>query len=180
MITIQSQGNQSASNVYVRDIFPYNLIYKNQLVVSGASYTGDINSGITINTISANQTVTITYQAQVATAQNFSYGTTTLNNSVSVTNSGSGYNPTSNASVVVTRATVYGASVISTGLTNNFWVDSFLLPLLIALIGIWMWRSGMFFGIEKWVDNKKRVRGGYKSEKELNDRIAKIQKLEKA
>jgi hypothetical protein len=180
MITLQATSNQDVQNVYVRDLFPGNLIYKNQLVVSGSSnYSGDITSGITLNTVYAGQTVTITYQAQVAPAQNFSYGTTTLNNSVSVTSSGSGYNPTSNASIIVNRSAVYGASSISTGLTNNFLVDSFLLPLLVALIGIWMWRSGVFFGIERWLDNKKKVRRGYKAEKELSARIATIKNLEK-
>ena len=193
MITLRATG-QDVQNVFVRDAFPANLIYNNQLVVACAgsnsnynnncnsnnyNYSGNITSGINLNTIYAGQTVTITYQAQVAPVQNFAYGTTTLNNSVSVSNSNSGYNPVSNASVVVTRSTVLGASTISTGLTNNFWLDSFLLPLIITFIGIWMWRVGMFFGIEKWIDNKKKIRRGYKAEKELSYRIAKIQKASK-
>jgi uncharacterized repeat protein (TIGR01451 family) len=179
MITLQNASNQSISNVFIKDIFPANLIYNGQLVVSGASYTGNFPSGITINTIPANQTVTITYQAQVASANNFSYGSTTLINNVSVTGSGLSYTPTGAASIVVTRSAVYGATVISTGLTNNPWVDSFLLPALVALLGIWMWKSGVFFGIEKWLDNKKKLRKGYKSEKELSSRISEIQKLER-
>jgi hypothetical protein len=43
-----------------------------------------------------------------------------------------------------------------------------------------MWRSGIFFGIEKWLDGKKKNRRGYKAEKELSKRIANIQKLGKA
>ena len=35
----------------------------------------------------------------------------------------------------------------------------------------------MFYGIEKWLDNKKKIRRGYKAEKELSARIAQIQKL---
>ncbi len=178
MITLKTSGNQSAGNAYVKDYLPNNLIYKGQLVVSGANYTGDINSGINIGSFSSNQTVTITYQAQVASAQNFSYGTTTLNNSVSVTGSNSNYNPISNASVFVTRSGVYGASTISTGLTNNFWIDSFFLPLALVLLIVWMWRAGIFFGIEKWLDNKKKVRKTYSSGKELNKRIATIQRTE--
>jgi hypothetical protein len=41
-----------------------------------------------------------------------------------------------------------------------------------------MWKSGMFFGIEKWLDNKKKISKGYKAEKELSARIANIQKTE--
>ena len=198
MITLQNLGSQDAQNVFVRDTLPANLIYANQLVISGSNngynngnynsnynynnynnYSGNITSGINLNTIPAGQTVTITYQAQVAGVQNFSYGTTTLTNNVSVTSSNSGYTPASNASVIVTRTAVYGASTVSTGLTNNFWTDSFFLPLAIALLGIWMWKSGMFFGIEKWLDSKKKNRKNRQSEKELASRITKIQKLEK-
>src|SRR3989344_8741421 len=183
LVTIQATGNQDAQNVVVRDYLANNLIYKDQLVVSGASnynysynpnsYSGDITSGINLGTIPSGQTITITYQTQVASSQNFSYGTTTLTNSVSATSSNSGYNPTSNASVIVTRTAVYGASSISTGLTNNLWLDSFFLPMLAALVGVMMMRSGMILGIEKWADNNKKKRRVYKAEKELNSRIGK-------
>jgi uncharacterized repeat protein (TIGR01451 family) len=196
MITVQANGAQTAQNVFVRDLFPANLIYKNQLVVACSStgstygnynncnnsnynYSGDVTSGINLGAVYAGQTVTITYQAQLASAYNFSYGTTTLNNNVSVTSS-NGSNPTSNASIIVTRTAVYGASAVSTGLTNNFWADSFFLPLLITLILIWMWRSGMFFGIEKWILDQKNKNRNHKTERELALRISNIKKAEKA
>ena len=193
MITLQNNSGQDIQNVFVRDNLPANLIYNNQLVVactgssnggncngSNYDYGGSISSGINLNTIYAGQTVTITYQVQVASAGNFSYGTTTLNNSVTTTSSNNNeYTPTTSASVIVTRTGVLGASSVSTGLTNNFWLDSFFLPLMITLFGIWMWRSGMFFGIEKWIDDKKKVKQGFKAEKELERRIENIQKAEK-
>jgi hypothetical protein len=195
LITVQATGNQDIQNVVVRDYLPANLIYNNQLTVACSTnnssytnynncgtgnynYTGNISSGVFLNTVYAGQTVTISYQAQVAAAGNFSYGSTTLNNNVSVTSS-TGTNPTASASVVVTRSAVYGASSISTGLTNNFWVDSFLLPLLVVLIGLWMWKSGMFFMVEKWLDNQKKKSRGYKANKELSARITAIQKVER-
>ena len=73
---------------------------------------------------------------------------------------------------------VLGASSVSTGLTNYFWVDSFILPLLIALLGIWMLKSGIFFGIEKWISDKKKNRNSFKAEKELKQRILSIRKSE--
>lgn len=189
MITLQATGNQSIQNITVRDIFPANLIYSNQLVVActgstnnynncnaNYNYSGSITSGINLSTIYTGQTVTITYQAQVGPAANFTYGTTTLTNNVSATSSNAGYNPTSNASVVVTRGAVLGASTVSTGLTNNFLMDSFVLPLGITLILLWMWRAGMFYGIEKWLEGKKKIRRGFKAEKELMKRISAIQK----
>ena len=188
LITIQATGNQDVQNVFLRDALPANLVYKDQLIVSCSgsyggysnclggnyNYSGNITSGINLGTIYKGQTVTVSYQAQVAPAQNFSYGTSTLSNNVYATSSGSGYNPVTNASVLVTRTGVYGASYVPTGLTNNFWVDSFFLPLLVALIGVWMWRAGMFFWLEKWIDNRKKIKKAYKSEKELNSKISAI------
>ena len=167
MITLQANGNQNVQNVFVRDILPANLIYNNQLVVActgGTSnynncngnnynYTGSITSGISINTIYAGQTVTITYQTQLAPAVNFTYGATTLNNNVYVTSSNAS-SPSANASVIVSRSGVLGASSVATGLTNNFWVDSFFLPLMLVLLGIWLWRNGMLFGAGNWLKTK--------------------------
>lgn len=170
MITVQNTGSQNINNVFVRDIFPSNLIYRNQLIVSGSNNynnSGDIVSGINLGTISGGQTVTITYQAQLASAQNFSFGTSNLTNSVSVSSSDSGYNPTSNASIVVTRTAVLGATLISTGLTNNILTDSFILPLMIALLGLWMFKAGAFGGVEKWLSQKK-----------LNSKIEQIRRTE--
>jgi len=179
LITIQSNGDNDANNVYVRDTLPYNLIYKGNMIVAGTSnYSGNIVSGMTFNRIREGDIITITYQAQVASAGNFSYGTTTLTSNTSINSSNLNYNPSASASVMVTRSAVYGASSISTGLTNNFWVDSFFLPLMIALIGLWMWRSGIFFGLERWLDRKKKNHKSYSSEKELNKRIEMIRKME--
>jgi uncharacterized repeat protein (TIGR01451 family) len=179
MITIQSNGNQEVNNVYIRDILPSNLIYKNNQIISGSNnYSGDIASGINFGTITPYQTITITYQAQVAGSANFAYGTTTLTGNISVTGSNLNYNPVTPASVFVTRTAVYGASSISTGLTNNFFTDSFLLPLIVALTGIWILKSGLLFGIERWIDAKKRARRNYKSSRELSSKINQIQKAE--
>lgn len=179
MITVQAPSNRDIHNVVVRDIMPANFIYNNQLVVSGSSYnySGDIISGVNLNTISAGQTVTITYQVQLTGAQNFSYGVTTINDNVSVTSSDSGYNPVNNASVSVNRSAVYGASYISTGLTNNLLVDSFFLPLMLALLGLWMFKSGLF-GFDKWSDSRKIKNASYKAEKELKSRISDIKRAE--
>ena len=178
MITLVAQGNQGVNNVFVRDILPYGLVYKNNLVVSGSNgYGGDVTSGINIGTISAGQTVTITYQAQVGPASNFIYGTSILTDNASVTSSGNNPN-VSNAIVSVNRTAVYGATSVSTGLTNNFIVDSFFLPLMIALLGLWLFRSGLF-GFEKWADKKKISAIRYKAKKQLKAKIAEIQKKEK-
>jgi len=171
MITVVNNSGQNIQNVFVRDVLPANLIYNNNLIIActtnngnynncnggNYNYSGNITSGINLNTMYAGQTATITYQAQVAPTTSFVYGSTTLTNNVSVTSSSSGYIPTANATVIVTKSAVLGASTVSTGLTNNFWLDSFFLPLMLILVGFWMWRSGIFFGIWRWLANKKET-----------------------
>ncbi|MDP2741405.1 MAG: hypothetical protein Q8O66_01800, partial [bacterium] len=180
MITIKAIENQNINNVTVKDIFPANLIYKNQLIVSGSNnYAGDIPSGINFGIIPAGQTVTITYQAQVASSQNFSYGTVTLNNSVSVNSAEPNFNSVSNVAIVVIKTAIIGATNISTGLTNNFLIDSFFLPLIIALMGVWLFRSGIFVFFEKWIDSRKVQHNEYKVQKELKVRITQIKQAEK-
>jgi len=49
---------------------------------------------------------------------------------------------------------VAGASTISTGLTNNFWTDSFFLPLLIVLISLWFYFSGKAYAFADWLKRK--------------------------
>ncbi len=179
-IIISSSNNQYVNNVTVRDVFPANLLYKNSLTLDGLTNLGDITSGINIGNISAGQTRNITYQAQVAQAQNFSSSTTTLNNSVTVASTDSGYNSkTAIASVIVIKTGVSDATTVATGLTNNFFIDSFFLPLMISLIGIWLFRSD-FLGITDWLDSKKLKHKNRIAQKQLKNKIIQIKKKEKA
>jgi len=179
-ITIQANSSQEVRNVVVKDLLPSRLILQNNsVVVSGANYNysgNDIVYGVLINSIPAGQMVTITYSAQVASAANFSYGTTTLTNSVTVTAESS--NPiTGNANIVVTRTGVLGVTDINTGLTNNLLFDSFFIPLLLGLFGIWMYKSGAL-GFNAWLDSQKAKNEDFKANKELKARIAKIKSSE--
>ncbi|MBX4200782.1 DUF11 domain-containing protein [Candidatus Parcubacteria bacterium] len=169
-------NSQFANNVTVRDIFPTNLTYNNALTLDGIPNSGNVISGLNIGSLPYGQTKTITYQAQVGPAQNFSFGTTTLNNSV-VATTDSGASGTAFASVVVTRSGVLGATTVSTGLTNNFLLDSFFLPLVAGLIGLWMWRRGMF-GAVAWFDSKKMNHKDYLVKKQLQSKISMIRERE--
>jgi hypothetical protein len=99
-----------------------------------------------------------------------------LTNTVTVTSSEASGN--ASAVVAVNKSGVAGVTTVSTGLTNNFLVDSFFLPLMIALAGIWMFRSGIV-KFDKLVDGVKTKNRVYTSSKELSARIAQIKKEEK-
>ena len=141
-ITLQANG-QDVHNIVVRDALPATLVYKGSLSVS-TSYTGDVTSNLYINTIPAGQIVTISYQAQVASGGNFNYGATTISNNAVITSTESG-TQTDNATVVVSKSQVYGATSVSTGLTNNFLTDSFFLPLLLIIFSAWFYFSGEIY-----------------------------------
>jgi len=139
-VTLQA-GSQDVHNVIVRDVLPASLVYKGSLTLNNSNSSGDVTTGVNVGTVSANQSIVVTYQAQVASGGNFSFGTTTINNSLTVTSTEAG-SQTGSATVVVNKSLVYGASAVSTGLTNYFLTDSFLLPLLIIIAGLWFWCSG--------------------------------------
>jgi len=152
-IILQAIGGQDVHNVFVRDVLPANLVYYNNLLVTGANYTGgsygNIASGINIGTIPANQSAIITYQAQVASSQNFGQEATTLTNSAAITSNE--MNTTSNVTINVSKTGISDATYVLTGLTNNFLTDSFFLPLMIILLGIYLYFSGMIFKFTEWV-----------------------------
>jgi len=59
-----------------------------------------------------------------------------------------------NVVYIPTVPTVYGASDVSTGLTNNFLTDSFLLPLLMIVLGLWLYLSGEIDNFANWIKSK--------------------------
>lgn len=152
-ITLQTNG-QDVHNVMVHDILPANLIYRGNLTVgTNSNYGGDITSGVNIGTIYASQPVVIAYQAQVASAENFNFGANTLANNATVTSTEAG-SQTSSATVIVNKNQVYGVTTVSTGLTNNFLTDSFFLPLLLIVLGLWFYFSGNIYDFADWVKTK--------------------------
>ena len=74
-------------------------------------------------------------------------------------------------------AQVLGATDVSTGLTNNFLIDSFFLPLIIALLGIWLFKSKIL-NFSNWTDSYKIKHKNYIAGKELKSKIAKIKEKE--
>lgn len=152
-ITLQPNG-QDVHNVVLRDILPANLIYKGNLTVNlNSNYTGNITSGINIGTVYSNQAVVVAYRAQIASMENFNYGTTTITNNTAITSNEGG---TQNASstVIVNRSFVSGASTISTGISNNILTDSFFLQLMLVIVGSWLYFTGRIYQFADWLKTK--------------------------
>ena len=168
--------NSSLQNVTVKDTLPDKMTYRtNTLKIDGVSSAGDIFSGLNIGSLSANQKETITFDADISGADGFVFGDTQLINSALVYTGNTSGSDT--AKVIVTKRAVAGATTISTGLTNNIFIDSFLIPLVIALTLIWLLRSNII-KLEQWLDTRKMGYQKYRSTKLLQIKIAKAKTQE--
>lgn len=165
-------GNNSLYDVVVKDTLPNKIIYRGDLRVDNILTLGDIFIGLNIGNLAAIQEKTITFRGDVAGPESFSFGQTQLTNIVLVS---SGTNSLSDtAKVVVSKTAVAGAATnITTGLTNNIFLDSFLLPLMITLLIVWLFKSHII-KFEEWLDSGKKEYRIYKSKKILQLKIAKI------
>jgi len=163
-------GSDLVSDVVIKDTLPGGLIYQGDLRVDNVLTSGNILTGLNLGTLSAGQQKTITFRADVASAGNFAFGQTEL---VNVASASSGnVSRSDEARVLVTRAAVAGvATKVPTGLTNNFFFDSFFLPLLLTLLIVWLLRSRIL-RLEEWFDLRKKQYQVYKSNKMLQLKIA--------
>jgi hypothetical protein len=156
---------------------PKGLIYTGGLEVNGSPFTGDITKGINIDMISPGYPKTITFYALVDEAEKFAFGQNTIVNAATAQKDGL-TSHTDTATVIVSKAEVAGiATNISTGLTNNLFLDTFFLPLLIVLAVLWLLKSHII-KYEEWLDARIKQYKGYKSEKSLQFEISKIKARE--
>lgn len=172
-ITAGSTGSQA---IFVKDTLPSQMSYLGNLTIDNISYSGNITSGFNLGDISSNQTKIITFDASVANANQFYQGTTNLTNTVLVYNTL--FSTSDTARVLVYKATGGGPTTVPTGLTNNFFLDSFFLPLIIAFLIIWLFKSHII-NFEKWADSKKNEYRSYKARKTLDEIRAKELSREK-
>jgi len=170
-IKVTADGSDVQS-VILKDTLPDRIIYNNNLRVDGAYQGGDLISGINLGTISAYQSKTITFDAQVATQDRFSIGDTPLINTALVYSTIASNSDT--ATVVVRRQT---PTIISTGITNNILFDSFFLPLAIASSLVWLFKSKIF-QFEEWLDSRSKKYRQFKAKKVLQFKCAKIKAQE--
>jgi hypothetical protein len=198
-------GNSYVYGAVLKDTTSGKILYSNgSLMVDGVSWQGDLFSGLDMGNLLPNQMKTITYSAVVSGAQNFVYGENKITNSATVYNNV--FSVSDAASVIVNRVVVAGVSTVkpgttaikpvvagtsttgtagtstgaasvSTGLTNNIFFDTFLIPLLIAMILVWLFRSNII-KLEQWLDRRKGEYRQYKSNKLFQLKIKKIKAQE--
>lgn len=169
LIIVQA-GRDSLYDVVVKDTLPRGLIYRGDLRIDNILTSGNILTGLNIGDLAAGERKAVTFRADVAGAGSFTFGQTELTNTVLVSNGDTSRRD--DAKVSVSRTAVAGtATQVPTGLTNNFFFDSFFLPLLITLLIIWLLKSHII-RLEEWLDVRKKQYQIYKSNKILQLRIA--------
>ncbi|MBU4350843.1 hypothetical protein L6250_02155 [Candidatus Parcubacteria bacterium] len=116
-IFITATGNSILNDIIVKDTLPANMSYYGSFKVDNVLVGGDILAGLNIGTLNPQQTKTITFQAVVAQATNFAFGTTNLINTVLVYNTS--ISRTDTASVNVVRTQVLGVTDVPTGVLDS-------------------------------------------------------------
>lgn len=171
-IIVKSTGDTEADNVKVRDTLPSKIIYQGGLEIDGVSNSRNITeTAINIGDLSPGQSKTITFEAKVAAKEKFSYGTTELINTARAYTSET--SDTDTCKVKVTRKAVAGAiTTVPTGITNRI-LDSILLPLGIALLIVWIFKSKLI-GLDKWTEGRKKEIEEYRAKKTLKGKISRL------
>lgn len=172
---VLSAKDGDVSDVFFRDAMPTNLIYLGNLKINGEGASGNVTDGIKVGDLRFNRNKTITFYAKTAAESAFSYGENIIvNNAIAYNNSISSQD---GAEVIVLKRGVLGATDIRTGLTNNIFLDYFILPLIITVALLWIFRSHIIKH-EEWFDSRKKEYKNYKSQKILQLKIAKIKTKE--
>ncbi len=167
-IVVKVTGDTEAKDVMVRDTLPSKIIYQGDLEINGVSNSKNITkTTINIGDLSPGESKTITFEAKVAAKEKFSYGTTELINSARAYTTET--SDTDTFKVIVRRKGVAGVVTgISTGIFH-----SLLLPLGIALLIVWIFKSKLI-GLDKWAEGHKREIGEYRVKKTLKRKIAQL------
>jgi len=141
-------------NLKIKDFLPEKISLRpNSLKIDGILTSGDILSGISLGTLSPNQTKTITFLADVAPPDKFLFGETKLVNMATIYWNGNSLSDS--ATIFVKKAAVAGvATGAPTGFANHFFSYLFIL-LTFGLVLIWLFKSHIIKW-EEWLDERKR------------------------
>jgi uncharacterized repeat protein (TIGR01451 family) len=168
-------GESTLYNVFVKDNLPDRIIYRpNSLKIDGVSVSGNITAGINLGNLSPGQSKIITFDADVASPDKFAFGDTTLINTVSLS-----FNQTSlsdSATIIVRKRAVARATGVTTGKNNNFFLDYLLLPLIIILATILVFKPQI---VKIFSDYKRKREENYDPEELLLEKIAQIREKER-
>ena len=165
-IVITSLGADTLKNLTFVDHLPSRLqLVTDSVRIDGIPTSQNITTGAHIRDITSHQSRRVEFTAVVSPNSAFNYGLTTLTNVGRISNEN--VSAEDSATVKVIKTKVAGASTISTG-TGNKWLDYFILPLLIALAGIFLFRK-QFVLIRQRIDNREREASDFRARRALKE-----------
>lgn len=188
-IVVESIGKTRADNVKVKNNLPLNIVYQQNLKISGENDTRNIAAdSINIGSLTPGASKTITFEAIVGPATDFEYGVNNLIDTAYVYTAETTHSDSCALAVVRGAALAgagtrvnggpsqtagAGATAVGTGIATDI-LHSFLLPMGIALVLVWLLKS-QFIGLDKFVEKRRNKIEDYRAEKEL-ERIRKKMK----
>ena len=174
-IEIISTGDSTVKNLLLKDILPGKMFYLGNLKIDGVYSSASAVSGINIGDLSPGQTRFVTFDSRVYGKTSFNYGKTKLINKASVYNRS--LSKSDIATVIVNKTAVAGAATeVNTGFSDRM-SNKLFLPLLIALVLVFLFRN-QFFRLDEWLEKQKKEREEYQGKKELDRKIKYIKKKE--
>lgn len=185
-IRVTNSGSNLLTSVLLKDILPSRVSFNWNITVDGNPIVGGdgglLGSGLNLGDLSAGQSKIVSFQVKVSDVSQFSYGQVQLINTSTAT-SNNGATASDSAAICVTRKQVssvsYGnlASYISTGITNNIFIDAVLIPLILSLFIVLVFKSKIL-KINQWIARKKSGNNGPETGKLLGLKISEIRQKE--
>jgi uncharacterized repeat protein (TIGR01451 family) len=169
-------SGSGAQNVVIKDVLPDKIsIRPNSLKIDGVLTSGNIVSGISLGNLGTNQTKTITFLADIAPSNQFSFGQTNLTNTATIYWNGNSLSDS--ATIIVKKTGVLGAATSAqTGFITDF-IKYFSFLLIFGSGLIWLFNSHIFKW-EEWLDEEKKNFQKFRAENLLKLKTAKF-KLKK-
>jgi hypothetical protein len=171
-IEIEATGDGEARDIMFKDDFPEELEYEGHLIIDNSSDSRNPSThAINVGDLSEDDSMIITFEAEVGTKENFNYGRNDLYNEALVYTTND--SDTDSCKIMVTRTGVAGSATdVNTGITNRI-IDSIILPLLLAIALVWILRSKIV-GLDKWLEARRRDLEEYRAQKKLNKEMARL------
>jgi hypothetical protein len=169
-------AGSGAQNLIIKDFLPTKIFLRpNSLKIDGVLTSGDITAGISLGNLAPNQIKTITFLADIASADQFPFGQTNLQNTATIYWNGNSISDS--ATIIVRKTGVLGAATQTpTGSITTF--SKYLpFPLIFTSALILIFNSHIIKW-EEWLDEKKEKYQKFRAEKLLKLKIAKIKAKE--
>lgn len=154
-------GRRDLRDVIVKNRTNGEIDYMGSVRVDGRSVSGNIENGINIGDVYANETKTITFDAQIFSENYFDIGTTRI---TSTTTASSSTTSTSDSNTIsVLRNRVEGASftpptTAPTGVTDNIFFQYALIPFFLIMFLLFFFKKQISLLLKKVENGGKELR----------------------